>query len=143
MNAELQCAFDYDFWLRLAKRQTLVKVDDFLANSRMHRGNITLGHRRRVFSETIATVKRHTGYVPFQWIYGYCCYMVDKRDQFFEPLRPSILKYILSLAVGSYYNSGQMPRYWKEWSGVMTFSGFVRRWNDGWVARALGMRVRG
>ncbi len=143
MNTQLHFAFDYDLWLRLAKDHELMKVDDFLANSRMHKANKTLGQRQLMFAETLATVKRNIGYVPFQWIHGYCSYLVDQRDQFFEPLRPSILKYLLSLVVGSYYNPGSLGTYWKEWSKVMTFDGLVRRWNDSWVARALGMRVRG
>ncbi len=63
--------------------------------------------------------------MPFRWIYGYLCYRADARDQFFEPLRPSVLRYLESLPVGLWKNPGAMMRYIAEWAGVMV--GAIRR----------------
>jgi glycosyltransferase involved in cell wall biosynthesis len=115
MDVELQNALDYDLWIRLARRHTLLKVDEYLATSRMHSGAKTLGQRSDVYKAGIKVIKKHYGYVPFSLVYGYCCSLLDKRDGFFEPVPPSPAKYLLSLVCGSYENAGQMPRFWKEW----------------------------
>ena len=137
LNTGLECSFDYDFWLRLGKQYRMGRVAGFLANSRMHRENKTLGRRHKVFRETIAALKRHRGYVPFQWIHGYAAYLIDGRDQFFDPLQPSFSKYVFSLLLGSYYNAGLFGRYLREWSSVMTLPAFRRRISDGWVRRTM------
>ncbi len=129
LDPELQCAFDYDLWIRMAARHRFVKIERYLATSRMHSGNKTLGRRSEVFAESIRVLKRHYGYVPFQWVYGDCCYLLDHRDQFRAPLRPSVFKYLLSLPVGCWHNPGQLGRFFREWSSVMTLGGFVRRFN--------------
>ena len=125
MDVELQNALDYDLWIRLARRHTLLKVDEYLANSRMHSGAKTLGQRSAVYKAGIKVVKRHYGYVPFPLVYGYCCSLLDKRDGFFEPVPPSPAKYLLSLLCGSYENAEHLPRFWKEWLEA------------GWKKRAL------
>jgi hypothetical protein len=63
-------------------------------------------------------LKRNCGYVPFQWIYSYLCFRGDARDQFFEPLRPSIPRYLESLPVGLWMNPAAMARYVSEWAAV-------------------------
>jgi glycosyltransferase involved in cell wall biosynthesis len=119
--------FDYEFWLRLTRTYPVRRMDATLADSRMHQANKTLGQREGVFRETFQVLKRDCGYVPFQWIYAYLCYRADARDQFFEPLRPSVLRYLQSLPVGLWTNSGRMGRYTAEWAGVMSWSALVRR----------------
>lgn len=114
MNPDLQYALDYELWIRIAKRRRMLKVDDYLAASRMHRGTKTLRNRRAVHRDIINVAKAHYGYVPFCHIYGYCCSLLDKRDGFFEPVPPSLAKYLLSLAYGSYQNLWHLPRFWKE-----------------------------
>ncbi len=129
MDVELQNALDYDLWIRLARRNTLLKVDEYLATSRMHAGAKTLGQRSAVYKAGIKVIKKHYGYVPFPLVYGYCCSLLDKRDGFFEQVPPSPSKYLLSLVCGSYENAKQMPRYWKEWleAGWNKLFGFKAR----------------
>ncbi len=115
LDPGLDFAMDYDLWIRIAKRQRLLKVDDYLAASRMHRGNKTLGQRTAVYRELAKVVRRHYGYVPFPYIYAYACSLVDKRDGFFEPVPPSLLKYLLSLGFGTCRNVRHLPRFLKEW----------------------------
>lgn len=115
MDVELRAALDYDLWIRIAKRYSLHKVDEYLATSRMHAGSKTFTDRRLVYKKGIEVVKTHYGYAPFPLIYGYCCSLLDKRDGFFEPVPPSPAKYLLSLVYGSYENVQQLPRFWKDW----------------------------
>lgn len=127
LDPKLQFAFDYDFWLRLSRTFSLQRIQDVLADSRMHAANKTLGQRQGVFRETFRVLKRNCGYVPFQWIYAYLCYRADGRDQFFEPFRPSVMRYLESLPVGLGINAGAMARYLVEWAGVMSWAGMRRR----------------
>src|SRR5579863_7933064 len=115
MNVNLRCGLDYDLWIRLAKHHTLLKVDDYLATSRMHRGAKTLSERTAVFKASIDLLKFHYGYAPYTYIYGYCSSLVDRRDGFFEPVPPSLFKYVLSLAYGSFQSPRRLARFLREW----------------------------
>jgi glycosyltransferase involved in cell wall biosynthesis len=127
LDPGLRLTFDYELWLRLTRTYPLLRIDATLADSRMHPANKTLGQRSGVFRETFQVLKRDCGYVPFQWIYAWLCFEADARDQFFEPLRPSVLRYLQSLPVGLWTNSGRMGRYMAEWAAVMSWSGLGRR----------------
>lgn len=141
LDTDLLYAFDYDFWLRLSKNHKLKRISVLFANSRMRLDNKTLGKRRQVFYENMQVVKNHTGYIPFQWIHGFSSYLVDGRDQFFEPLVPTFSKFFLSLFVGTVYNPRHPLRFWREWFSVMTLDGFQRRWNHTWLARRLSRKT--
>ena len=129
MDPKLQYAYDYDLWIRISRLYRMRKIDALLATSRMHKENKTVGQRRRVLRETLRLLQSQYGYVPFQPIHAYASYLVDQRDQFFEPLRPSIFKYVLSLLVGLRYNANRPFRFTREWATVMSMGGLARRWN--------------
>jgi glycosyltransferase involved in cell wall biosynthesis len=126
LDPDLNLTFDYDFWLRLTRTFSLRRIDATLADSRMHRANKTLSQRDHVFRETFKVLKRDCGYVPLKWIYGYLCFRADARDQFFEPLRPSILRYLESLPVGLWINPRAMARFVAEWAGTITWDAMRR-----------------
>ena len=126
LDARLRYTFDYDFWIRLAKSSSMAGIAGVLACSRMHGSNKTLGHRREVFQETIHMLKGHFGYAPFSWVYAYACYLLDGRDQFFEPIEPSVAKLLLGLAMGLFYNAQHPLRYSKEWGAAISMAGLRR-----------------
>jgi glycosyltransferase involved in cell wall biosynthesis len=128
MDPKLQYAYDYDLWIRMARLYPLRKIDGVLATSRMHHDNKTVGQRRAVLRETLKLLESHYGYVPFRPVHAYASYLLDGRDQFFEPLRPSILKYAVSLLIGLRYNPGRPFRFMREWATVMSLAGLARRW---------------
>jgi len=127
LDPALNLTFDYDLWLRLTRTGQVRRIPEALAESRMHKSNKTLGQRDAVFRETFRVLKRNCGYVPFSWIYSYLCYRADARDQFFEPLQPSLIRYLESLPAGLWLNPGKMTRYASEWVRVMSWQGFRRR----------------
>jgi glycosyltransferase involved in cell wall biosynthesis len=127
LDPRFHLTFDYEFWLRLTRTCTLLRIDATLASSRMHPANKTLSQRDGVYRETFKMLKRNCGYVPFRWIYGYLCLRADSRDQFFEPFRPSLLRYLESLPVGLWTNSGSRSRYLAEWVSVMSWDAMRRR----------------
>jgi glycosyltransferase involved in cell wall biosynthesis len=115
LDASLHWAFDYDLWIRLSERYPFRAIPQYLAQSRMHPGNKSLGGKQGMFEESIQLMRRHYGYVPPQWIYGYVSFLRDRTDQFFTPLRLSPAVYLRSLVVGSRYNARHLLRYWKDW----------------------------
>jgi glycosyltransferase involved in cell wall biosynthesis len=141
-DARYQVAFDYEAWLRLTKTNPFAYVDRRMAWSRMYRGNKTMRQRGLGLREAHKALLAHRGYVPFAWAHTYSAYLIDRRDLFFEPLRPSIAKYLLSFFVGTLLNWSSPFRYWKEWIGVMSWEALARRWNDFWVTRRVGIRTR-
>jgi len=129
LDSRLQSAFDYDLWIRMARDYRFSAIPEYLACSRMHSGNISLGKRRLMFEENIALLARHYGYVPVNWVYLYLSFLRDQRDQFFEPLDPSALTWLASLPVGVYYNRERVGKYLKEWASL-TANGLRRRKNS-------------
>ncbi len=127
LDETLPHTFDYDLWIRLARKHTMARIPETLAASRMHTDSISLGLRRKVFEETIALLKQHYGYVPFRWIHSYVSFLADRRDQFFEPLEPGFGKYLRSLPLGLRHNARHPLRYVNEWRKIMTLAGLKRR----------------
>lgn len=115
LDAALHSAFDYDLWIRLSRHYSFTAIPQYLAKSRMHRHNKSLGQKGLMFEECIHLLQRHYGYVPLRWIYGYLTFLKDHTDQFYFPARTSVSTYLRSLAVGSRYNSQHLFRYWGEW----------------------------
>ncbi|MEQ1947579.1 MAG: glycosyltransferase family 2 protein [Bryobacteraceae bacterium] len=115
LNADFDLTFDYEFWMRLAHNQKLLRIPDELAYSRMHRSNKSLGKRGEVFAETFSILRKHYGYVPFRWVIAEACHRKDGRDQFFEPAQPTLARYMEALSIGLAANSRARARYFKEW----------------------------
>jgi glycosyltransferase involved in cell wall biosynthesis len=133
LDPSLHLTLDYDLWLRIAKRHPLVKIDQYLATSRMHDDNKTLSQRAVTFREVIQITRRHRGYVPLNWLYGYAGHILDGKDGFFEHSPPSLTKYALTLALGAWHNPLRFHRFlaestssmglaitmlWKQWRGT-------------------------
>jgi glycosyltransferase involved in cell wall biosynthesis len=129
LDPDLHLTFDYELWMRLASIHPMHRMDraEALAVSRMHTSNKSLGQRREVFRETFRILRKHYGYVPFQWVYAYLCYREDGRDQFFEPFQPSVARYLESLPAGLLMNRSAMWKYFSEWFRVMSWGGLLRR----------------
>ena len=104
LDVNLHLTLDYDLWLRIAKRYPLVHVDRDLATCRMYLDNKSLGRRRETFQEVVRISQRHRGYVPLNWLYGYAGYLLDGKDNFYDPSLPSVKKYLLTLGMGIWFN---------------------------------------
>ncbi len=135
-------ALDYDLWIRLAQQgYRFVKVDDELATSRMYRDNKTLRERGAVYRDIIGIVKRHYGYVPYDWLFGYACYLVDGKDQVFEQTSSSRTKVLVSLALGARHNPLRFAEYLREWlANVGLGPSYAGRWSDGWISKRYAQR---
>lgn len=135
-------AFDYELWLRLSRTHSFVHMADALATSRMYRTNKTMRQRGLGIREAHRALLIHRGYVPFGWVHTYASYLMDGRDLFFEPLRPSCTKYLFALLLGLLWNYRSPLRFWREWYSVMSLDALHRRWNEFWLSRRMRMRPR-
>jgi glycosyltransferase involved in cell wall biosynthesis len=104
LDKSLHLTLDYDLWLRIADRYPMVHVAQDLATSRMYKENKSLGRRRESFREIVRIMQRHRRYVPLNWLYGYAGFILDGKDNFYEASEPSVLKYLLTLGMGVWYN---------------------------------------
>jgi glycosyltransferase involved in cell wall biosynthesis len=116
LDPTVNMSYDYDLWIRMAKAGfRFASIPQYMATSRMHSGSLTINERTRVFHSSMGLLKRHYGYIPFSWIFGYTAYRMDGRDQFFQPLQPSVWKYLASLPVGLWTNRRKPFRFFGEW----------------------------
>lgn len=129
LDTKLHSAFDYDLWIRITQKSTLTAIPNFLAESRMHIRNKSLGQKQLMFEESIGLLQRHYGYVPPKWVYGYLSFLRDGTDQFYSPLRHCGRTYFRSLLLGSRWNAKHLPRYWGEWLRPVV-PGALSQWNE-------------
>jgi glycosyltransferase involved in cell wall biosynthesis len=116
LDPRQKMSFDYDLWIRMAAQGIqFAYLREHLANTRMDQHALTLSARDGVFRSSIALLSRHYNYVPFSWVFGYTAFRMDGRDQFFEPLQPSLTKYLASLPLGLSYNRRKPFQYLGEW----------------------------
>jgi glycosyltransferase involved in cell wall biosynthesis len=111
LDARLHFGIDYDLWIRLARRHRFVKIDSFLANSRLHPAAKTVGQTSAALKETMEILERHYGYVPYNWIYGYAYHLLSGKPIAAEAPRPSVWSAGYSLALGLRYNWRSPIRY--------------------------------
>ena len=127
MDPKLHYSFDYDLWIRMARRFEISKIDAVLATSRMHKANKTLGHPRENLEETISLLRRHFGYVPLQWVCRYASLLVgEKNASPFQNLSPSVAAYCAALPVGMLMNRRHPMRFIGEWRRLLIDHRFVR-----------------
>ena len=123
LDRNLHLTLDYELWLRISRRWQMHKIDARLATSRMYADNKTLSRRAETFREVFQITKQHRGYVPLNWIYGYAGYLLDRKDDFYQPSAPSLTKYMLAFVLGVRYNPTRLPKFLGE-----CFSGAGLAW---------------
>lgn len=116
LDPDINRSFDYDLWIRMAKLGLrFAAIPEYLANSRMHTGAKTIYEREAIFEASMSLLQRHYGYVPLSWVFGYTSWLRDGRDQFFQPLRPTLRNYVAALPAGLRLNPSKRGRFFSEW----------------------------
>lgn len=114
LDARLRFALDYDLWIRLARDHPLVKIDADLAHSRLHPGAKTMGQTAAAMHETIGVLKRHYGYAPFNWVYGYAHQRLTGQALAAARPRLSMASAGSALALGLGYNWRHPIRFYRD-----------------------------
>ena len=114
LDPELHFPLDYDLWIRVARRYSIKKIDGFLANSRIHQDSKTVSQMGPAMLATIELLQKCYGYVPFNWLYGYCHYRLTGQVMAVERPRASAFSACYSLALGARYNWRHPLRYCRD-----------------------------
>jgi glycosyltransferase involved in cell wall biosynthesis len=70
-DVSLQCAMDYDYWLRIDRAGGRIHhIHDILASSRLHGAAKTLTRQRTFYDEIFAVCLKHGGYVDYNYFLG-------------------------------------------------------------------------
>lgn len=81
LRADLQLCMDYELWMRISQQGKIMYVPYVLATSRMYEDNKTLSRRNEVYREVCRELKRHYGYVPHSWVFGYAAYLKQMKPR--------------------------------------------------------------
>jgi len=114
LDTRLRFAVDYDLWIRLARRRPMAKIDSFLAHSRLHAGAKTVEQTGDAMRETIELLRRHYGYAPFNWLYGYAHHRLSGQPLAAEAPRRSWKSAGCAVALGLRYNWRHPVRYGRD-----------------------------
>jgi glycosyltransferase involved in cell wall biosynthesis len=115
MNPTLHYVLDYDLWLRLAAFGPFVRIEPFLAKSRVHAGSKSVSNRKAFYREVFSLLKSHYGYVPYEWVQGYASCLIDRDDQFFTKPRNTFAAAALALVLGTWINFGRAGTFFRDW----------------------------
>jgi len=113
LNADLQCSMDLDLWIRcgLAQKENprwkFVYVPSQWAHNRFHVQSKSLVLRKKHVEITAEMVRRHYGFLPFNWVYGLEELRSGEYDGILKksPLRASLV--LRSLAKWAWVNRQQ------------------------------------
>ena len=114
LDARLRFAMDYDLWIRMAEDGGLVRIEAELANSRLHGDAKTVGQTGAALRETIDVLKRHYGYAPYNWVYGYVHHRLSGQALAASPPRMSLASAAPALVLGLAYNWRHPIRYCRD-----------------------------
>jgi hypothetical protein len=149
LDTGLRTAFDYELWPRMWKAHPgrIGYVRDVQAQSRLHRGGITLRMREQVAMEGLQVVHRHVGPAPVHWLLTHAGEALARCP--FESSPDAVRAHLLALA--------QQARGWLANGGVEEFQRHLvadRGWQlaradfaadvhaDGWAPPELALRIR-
>ena len=127
MNPALHYVLDYDLWLRLAAVGTFVRIEPFLAHSRVHAGSKSVSNRPAFYRETFAMLKSHFGYVSYEWVQGYASYLISRKDQFFTKPGNTFASALLCLVLGLWVNRRRSATFFSDWLAHRSIGGAVLR----------------
>ncbi len=69
LDEELSCAFDYEYWIRLARGGAkFLFLDESIVDATLHENSKTQGQRATQYAHTLESVHRHYGFVPRRWL---------------------------------------------------------------------------
>lgn len=72
IDETLYFTLDYDFWIRMSKKYPLSYIDDYLANSRLHKNAKTVADAlERGFPEILHVSNKHFSSVSNNWLFHY------------------------------------------------------------------------
>ncbi len=115
MNPALHYVLDYDLWLRLAAFGAFVRIEPYLAKSRIHAGSKSVSNRSAFYREVFTLLRSHYGYIPYEWVQGYASSLIDRSDQFLTKPRNTVAAAALALILGTWVNLRHAGTFFRDW----------------------------
>jgi glycosyltransferase involved in cell wall biosynthesis len=115
LDPALHYVLDYDLWIRLAAAGEFLRIEPYLAKSRVHEGSKSASDRPAFYREVFALLLRHYGFVPYEWIQGYASYLVERKDQFVAKPGNTFVSAALALLIGGWINRRRPGAFFKDW----------------------------
>lgn len=124
LNSKLRYCMDYEYWLRLGAEIEFVRLNQFLAGSRMYKTNKTMGSRVAVHQEIVLMTQKKLGQAPLRWVYCYAHVKTDSKG-FNRQIAAENKKYLKILIINTiisflrfyhYIPRPAMKMIW-EWAG--------------------------
>lgn len=90
LDQRLDCCLDYDYWLRIAGANGVVKhIEDYLSCSRDYGETKTRSRRKEIFREIFSLSLKRLGYVNRSWIKQWINYLKYEELSFLTRLLPA------------------------------------------------------
>lgn len=78
LDPSLQYCMDYDYWLRVGKKEKFYYTNELLAGSRLYDENKTIGSKRKVHEEILQMQEKNLGKASEKWVYNLAHVIVDE-----------------------------------------------------------------
>ncbi len=105
-DPEFDYAMDYEYWIRVSKKYVFNFINEYFANSRLHKDTKTLSKKRSVIKNCILIQKKHYGSAHEDWISELSADEVVNRSRKKFTDRAYIYSYLIfkSLFYSFYFN---------------------------------------
>ncbi len=107
LNEELDMCMDYDMWWRLSKIGQIKYLPEFVACSRDYCTTKTRTRKSENIDEAIQVVKRHYGYVPWNWFIAKSTMLINSfvsSESIFSFFINKLMSRFLACGLYLYYN---------------------------------------
>lgn len=141
LDASLHLCMDYELWMRFANFGKISYIPEYLACSRMYAENKTSARRKEIFKEVCASVKKHYGYLPMQWTYGYADYLLrGARGRRFKCLA-LVIFLMMNIKRPGYAVKFVLKRVYRIAKGVIPVEPFDGMYADRWVSKQYNGQI--
>ena len=116
----LRYCMDYDLWIRIAQHFEITSIERFLATSRLHSDNKTIGERGPAIREAVQVSRRHFGSVHPNWALMYTQHQLSTAAARFRIPLETPRRRLLDRLARWYGNRIEAAPYEDGWAGPRT-----------------------
>ena len=119
-DPSLRYCMDYDLWIRIAQHFEITSLEQFLATSRLHSDNKTIGERGGAIREAVQVSRRHFGAVHPNWALMYTQHQLSTTASRLRIPLETPRRRLLDHLASMYGNRIEAGPYDDGWAGPRT-----------------------
>lgn len=119
-DPSLRYCMDYDLWIRVAQHFEIASLERFLATSRLHSDNKTIGERGGAIREAVQVSRRHFGAVHPNWALMYTQHQLSTAANRLRVPLETPRRRLLDRLASLYGNRIEAAPYDDGWAGPRT-----------------------